>query len=353
MIRSIPQLEALRDEWDALAAPRRTPLLEHDWFLSCAEAFHRDGDLRIVTAREHGRLVGVAPLVQDTEHSELRLTLLGATRLFEPCDWLHQTPEAAADLADRALAIGSPLVLQRVPVGSATVSALRGRRSRRALTVVRNTAPALGVRTEGDWRTYLGSLSSQITSNLRRVRRKAEAALGPMTVERVHPAPADVDPLLEAFIAIEASGWKGRRGSNLGSRADLREFFRRYAHRAAGRGRLQVARLRFGSQLAAAELAVVAHGRMWQLKIGYHEAVSAYYPGLHLTAASIEAAFERGLEAYEFLGSAAPWEERWNPEVRRFQTLGAYPMTAAGLAGAGRDLVSSLLRRVPGRTSPS
>jgi len=111
--------------------------------------------------------------------------------------------------------------------------------------------------------------------------------------------------------------------------------------------------LRFGTQLAAAELSVAAYGRMWQLKIGYHEAVGAYYPGLHLTAASIEEAFERGLEAYEFLGSAAPWEERWNPEVRRFHTLIAYPMTAAGLAGAGRDLVGSLLRRMPSRPSAS
>jgi len=352
MIRSIPQLESLRDEWNALASARRSPLLEHDWFLSCAEAFHGDGDLRIVTARDHGRLVGVAPLVQDAERPGRRLTLLGATRLHEPCDWLHDTPDAAADLADRALALGSPLVLQRVPEGSATVAALCGGRSRRALTVVRDTATALGVCTEGDWRTYLRSLSSQVTSNLRRVRRKAEAALGPMTVERVHPAPAEVDALLEAFMAIEGSGWKGRRGSNLGSRADLRQFFRLYAHRAASQGRLQVAWLKFGSQLAAGELSVAAHGRMWQLKIGYHEAVSTYYPGLHLTAASIQEAFERGLEAYEFLGSAAAWEERWNPEVRRFRTLVAYPMTTAGLAGAGRDLVGSLLRRIQGQASP-
>ena len=158
---------------------------------------------------------------------------------------------------------------------------------------------------------------------------------------------------LESFVAIEGSGWKGRRGSDLGSRADLRTFFRSYAHRAAGRGRLQVARLRFGSQVAAAELSVAAYGRMWQLKIGYHEALSAYYPGLHLTSASIEDAFLRGLEAYEFLGSAAPWETRWNPEVRRFQTVVAYPVTAAGLVGAGRDVAASLLRRATARSRRS
>ncbi len=350
MIRSIPQLESLRDEWDALAAPRRSPLLEHDWFLSCAEAFHVNHGLSIVTVRDRDRLVGVAPLVEETMPAGRRLTLLGASTLYEPCDWLHETAEVAAVLADQVLTIGAPLVLQRLPEGSATVLAMR---TRRCLTVVRDTAPSLGVCTQGSWASYLHGLSGQIRSNLKRVRRKAEAALGPMTVDRVHPGTSEVDDLLESFMAIEGSGWKGRRGSDLGSRPDLRAFFRGYARRAAGRGRLQVARLKFGSQLAAAELSVAAYSRMWQLKIGYHDAVSAYYPGLHLTAASIEDAFAQGLESYEFLGSAASWEERWHPEIRQFQTVVAYPLTPAGLIGAGRDLAGALRRRVTGHATPS
>lgn len=351
MIRSIPQLEALHEEWDGLAAARRSPLLEHDWFVSCAEAFTADRVLSIVTIRDAGRLVGIAPLVEEMLPGGRRVTLLGASTLYEPCDWLHETPHAAVSLADKALTLGMPLVLQRLPEGSATVQALRGQPWRRALTIVRDTAPALGVATKGSWASYRRGLSSHITSNLTRVRRKAEAALGPMTVERVYPGTSDVDALLESFVAIEGSGWKGRRGSDLGSRTDLRTFFRSYAHRAAVRGRLQVARLRFGSHLAAAELSVEAYGRMWQLKIGYHDAISAYYPGLHLTSASIEDAFTRGLDSYEFLGSAASWEARWNPEVRRFQTVVAYPVTPAGLTGAGRDAAAALLRRMAGRTT--
>lgn len=342
MIRSIPQLEALRDEWEALAASRRSPLLELDWFLSCAEAFHREGHLCVVTSREAGCLVGVAPLVQEASRGR-RLALLGASQLYEPCDWLHVTPAAASDLADRVLALGEPVVLQRLPAGGATVEALR---KRPVLKVVRDTAPSLAVPTTGQWSHYQATLSGQTTTNLRRVRRKAEAVLGPMTISREHPVPGDVDTLLESFIDIEGSGWKGRRGSSLASRADLREFFRRYAHRLAARGQLQVARLKFGSRVAAAELSVIAHARAWQLKIGYHEALKAYYPGLHLTAASIEAAFAQGLESYEFLGSAAPWEERWRPETRSYQTMLAYPASVAGLTGLGRDLASQFTRHL-------
>lgn len=349
MIRSIRQLEELRDEWEAIAASRRSPLLEPDWFISCAEAFHHETDLRVVTSREAGCLVGVAPLVQKAPLGR-GLALLGVSQLYEPCDWLHVKPAAASDLADRVLALGEPVVLQRLPAGGATVEALR---KRRVLTVVRDTAPSLAVRTTGQWSHYVATLSGHATTNLRRVRRKAEAALGPMTISREHPLPSDVDTLLESFIDIEDSGWKGRRGSSLASRADLREFFRRYAHRVAARGQLQVARLWFGSRVAAVELSVIAYARAWQLKIGYHESLKAYYPGLHLAAASIEAAFALGLESYEFLGSAAAWEERWRPEARSYQTLVAYPASVAGLIGLGRDLAGQVTRHVRRAGAPS
>jgi CelD/BcsL family acetyltransferase involved in cellulose biosynthesis len=353
MIRSIRQLDALRDEWDALSAAYRTPLLDHDWFLSCAEAFHGHEELCVTTIRDSGVLLGVAPLVREVSSAGGRVMQLGVSRLYEPSDWLCASHDSASALVARVLAQGRPLILQRLPSTSIVVAMMDAVPRHRAITLVRATAPALGVRTDGSWDTYYAGLSSQITGNLRRLRRKAETTFGPMRVERLVPAPAEVDALLESFIAIEGSGWKGRRGSDLGARTDLRAFFRAYGHRAASRGRLHVARLTFGGQLAAAELSVEAYGRMWQLKIGYHDAVRACYPGLHLTASSIQWAFERGLEAYEFLGSAAPWEERWRPEVREFRTVAAYPVTASGLTGACRDLAGALWRRMPGHRAAS
>jgi CelD/BcsL family acetyltransferase involved in cellulose biosynthesis len=159
------------------------------------------------------------------------------------------------------------------------------------------------------------------------------------------PQPSQVDDVLETLITVEDSGWKGRQGSSLARRPDLREFFRRYCRRAASRGRLRVATLSFGASVAAVELSIDAFDRLWQLKIGYHEAVAQYYPGLQLTAASIRAAFERGLEAYEFLGSAEAWEERWRPQPRFYQALLVYPFNAAGVVTACKDFAGAMWRR--------
>jgi hypothetical protein len=53
MLWSIPQLASLRHGWDALAESARSPLLDDDWFMSCAGASHRA--LRIFTAYERNR----------------------------------------------------------------------------------------------------------------------------------------------------------------------------------------------------------------------------------------------------------------------------------------------------------
>jgi CelD/BcsL family acetyltransferase involved in cellulose biosynthesis len=343
MVRSIPQLEALCDEWEALAAKFASPLLDHDWFISCAEAFHRSDDLQIVTVREGASLAGVAPLVRERTPAGQRLILLGASKLYEPSGWLFSSSSSLADLADKVIRLGDPMILQRIPADSAVCGVLAS--PGRAITMARGTTTSLGVVVRSSWDAYYAGLTGHITTNLRRLRRKAEKALGGMRVVQSSPAPSDVDDLLETVVKVEGSGWKGRNRSALGARADLRDFFRRYGHRAAARRQLRVTTLSFGSETAAVELSVEAYRRMWQLKIGYNDALSEYYPGLHLTEFSVRSAFERGLEAYEFLGSAAAWQERWAPEVRRYRMLAVYPFSTRGVLTGCRDLAGMMWRR--------
>ena len=344
MVRSIQQLESLREAWDALSAPFQSPLLDHDWFASSAAAFHRDEDLRILATWDGRTLTGVAPLVRERG----RLVVLGGSYLHEPTDWLFSSDQALDELVELALQVGEPIILQRMPVNSSASSALSRLSRRRALSVVRPSADSLAVNTRGMWDSYCAGLSSRLTKDLRRLRRKAVKVLGRMTLVQHQPTPSDVDAQLEIVMAVEGSGWKGRRGSSLGARPDLRNFFRRYCHGAAAKRRLRVSTLHFGDHVAAVELSVEAYRRMWQLKIGYQESLAPYYPGLHLTEMSIRSSFERGLDAYEFLGSAAAWEERWQPDTRRHRLVAVYPLTAPGLAGACQDVAGALWRRFRG-----
>jgi CelD/BcsL family acetyltransferase involved in cellulose biosynthesis len=345
IVRTIEQLSALSDGWRALAPWSGSPLVDYDWFLSCAEVFHRDGTLRVVVVRSAGGIDAIAPLAVDMTPSGPHLTIPGASRLHEPGGWLFTSDAALVTLADAVTRLRMPLLLHRIPAGSPLCDALPKLNRHRALTVVREAAPSFAVAVGRSWDEYYDRLSSRITRNLPRVRRKAERALGPMKLQQVAPSPGHVDALLDTLVKIEGSGWKGRRGSSLAGRPELHEFFRRYCRRAAAAGTLRVATLHFGSDIGAMELAVESRNRWWQLKIGYNDGLAAYYPGLHLTEAAIRSAFERGLDAYEFLGSAEAWEEAWRPETREYRTVVAYPLSLGGVVGACRDIAGVLLRR--------
>jgi CelD/BcsL family acetyltransferase involved in cellulose biosynthesis len=343
--RDIPWLRARRDAWDALAAAIGNPLLEADWILSGVDTLHRERDFRLIAIERQGRLCAAAPLVASPRGRLGPLELAGMATLYEPGDLLYEDEAALGELAAALLRQGRPLLLARLPAASPAVALIERAVRRPGVVRAGPTASALAIAITGGWDAYERTLSSRLTSNVKRLARRAARA-HPVRTEVLTPGSADVAGLFDRFVRVEASGWKGRASSSLMARPQLRAFFARYLDRAASAGRLRVSMLWFGDRLAAAEIALVAYRRWWQLKIGYDDACADLYPGLQLTHASVRHAFEAGLEGYEFLGSAAEWERRWNPEERRFVTLAVYPPTISGAVGLGADLARHGVRRI-------
>lgn len=334
--RGAAWLQERRDAWDALARAAGNPLLEADWILSTVDTVHRARDLRLVAIEREGRLRAAAALAAS-RGLLAPWELAGMTALYEPGGVLYEDDAALGELAAALRRLGRPVLLARLPADSPVVGSLQRAVRRPGVVLVRPTASALAVPTGGSWAEYERTLSSRLTSNVKRLARRA-ARSHPVRSEVLAPEPAAVPELFERFVQVEASGWKGRAASSLRARPMLRAFFARYLDRAAAAGRLRVGLLWFGDRLAAAEIALVAYNRWWQLKIGFDDGCADLYPGLQLTHANVRHAFETGLDAYEFLGSAAEWQRRWNPVERRLVTLVAYPPTVAGALGLGADL---------------
>jgi CelD/BcsL family acetyltransferase involved in cellulose biosynthesis len=347
VVESLSRFQAVGPEWDALAERFERPLLRHDWLVSCAEALHHERDLRVVTVRRGDRLVAAAPLVVVPDGVVNRIGLLGMSALHEPSGLLYEDQSSLEVLAKGVVGLGRAVVLQRLEADGPAPSALRAAAGPLGRGIVRRTGEAAAIVVTQSWEEYSRTLSSHITSNLRRQRARA-ARLGTVSAEVLTPAEADVDGLLQIVIDVEGSGWKGRNGSALRCRPDLRAFFAGYARRAARAGRLRIAILRIGDRVAAVELAVEDFRRWWQLKIGYADELRQYYPGLLLTLETVRRAFEHRLDSFEFLGSAAEWEARWNPALRRYEVCVVYPPTVKGglaLAGDVVELVGRRLRR--------
>lgn len=344
ILRTADELAAVRDEWHVLSATTQSPLLDHDWWWCCARALHPTNSLRIVMVRDGDRLVAAAPLVAVDRLGFRRLEFIGMHTLNEPSGLLYSSEAALEALLRALVSLGVPFALARLEARSLTSRLLSSLVAAPGLVIVRTSASSLSVPLRGNWSEFEQLLSHRARVSLPRLHRRA-GRLGPVRSETLSPSPDEVEGLLQVVMQVEASGWKGRNGSAISLRPDLRKFFSEYSRSAASAGRLRISLLWFGERVAAVQLGVVAHRKWWQLKIAYDESMGEHSPGLQLTHAVIQRAFDEDLAAFEFLGSAEAWEELWNPVEREYELAAVYPPTVTSAFALAVDVGQTAARR--------
>jgi hypothetical protein len=329
IIRSIPQFEKLRGPWNALAGKLLNPLLRHEWFLCCANAFHADATLRICIIQKKGNLVAAAPLVAVKTGLKERWELLGVSQLYEPCGFLYDSLQSLSVLTHGLQAQGFPLILQRIGADSVDVSSFKNIPFNRGFTFTRATSPILSLRLPNSYSQLLAKRSANFRYDLKRKQARAKA-MGLYGIEFIDPSPTELPNLMQIVLEVEGSGWKGGKGSSLKQKAYLGQFFKEYSRLVAEEGMLRIALLRIDDKIVAVQLSIEASKKLWVLKMGYDEAYSHISPGYLLTAETIRNAIDRKLAGYEFLGVAEPWQERWGAESRAHQLSLFYPASVRG-----------------------
>ena len=127
---------------------------------------------------------------------------------------------------------------------------------------------------------YLKTLSSKMLRELKRRRKRLEE-IGPLSFERLAPDASEA-PWIDEFIALEASGWKGRRGVAAASEPEVEVFTRQLMREAHRQGRLDMRRVRLGERTISM-LAHIESGRTAvSFKIAYDEEFARVSPGVLL-----------------------------------------------------------------------
>ena len=139
-----------------------------------------------------------------------------------------------------------------------------------------------------------------------------------------------LSPLLEESFRVEASGWKGERGTAVICSPRTRRFYEGIAAWASRLGILRLAALRLDGRLIAFNLGLEAEGRHYLLKLGHDAALDPLSPGTVLTAAMVERAFALGLESYEFLGGQDSYKLRWSQACREAIEVQAFAGSPLG-----------------------
>jgi CelD/BcsL family acetyltransferase involved in cellulose biosynthesis len=180
------------------------------------------------------------------------------------------------------------------------------------------------------------SISGRHAKELRRLERRL-AEHGSLTFEEL-PADGAIGPWMDEFMALEASGWKGRQGTAISQRSDDRAFFTEFAAALHAEGRLQCLALRINGAAIAMKLNVFTRDQGFALKIAYDEAFAKFSPGVLMERFN-ERCFARTPAAYACMDSCAmeghPMIDRLWPERRRIAAV-----TLAGRGVAARAFIA-------------
>ncbi len=96
-------------------------------------------------------------------------------------------------------------------------------------------------------------------------------------------APYEVTVAIETFLALEASGWKGDRGTALKQTEGDAAFIRRATTALARTGQCEIASLYAGETPVAAGIVLRHQDRAFFFKLGIDERFAKYSPGVQLT----------------------------------------------------------------------
>jgi CelD/BcsL family acetyltransferase involved in cellulose biosynthesis len=328
-IERVGSIDALYDEWAALAETCANVFATPEWTSCWCRHFLRERTLELLAFRSRGgRLVAVLPLcvVRTRPVRIVRIAGYGPGEDLGPVCAPADHVRVARALPDALERIGAQLLLAEQVSREPGWSALTGAR------VLRSEGSPV-VRFDGStWEQFLRSRSRGLRKELRRQQAR---------LEREHALRyrlADgLDRDLDELFALHAARW--RDGSRfLGDAA----FHRDFAAVARGRGWLRLWFLEADGHAVSASLGFRYAGVEFDYQGGRDPSWSKSSVGLLLVARAIRGALEDGLREYRFLRGDEPYKYRFADGDRGLETFAmargprGAAAAAAGAAVSGR-----------------
>lgn len=279
-------------QWRALAQRAIEPNGYYlpGWELAVSATARGRTDAAALTAHDQTstRLIGLMPVISLWRAFKIPLPALVSAHpygtLCSPLIDREMAGEAATRLLQQARQAGAhALVLRDVALDGLAMTVLKQALARDGLmprVLTSYVRASLDATQDGE--TLLReALGAKKLKELRRQRHRL-AEQGPVTFD-VARRPDEIRAALETFLALEASGWKGKRGTALIQHDGDAAFIRRAVPALASTAQCEVVTLRAGATAVAAGLVLRHQDRAFFFKLGIDERFARYSPGVQLT----------------------------------------------------------------------
>jgi CelD/BcsL family acetyltransferase involved in cellulose biosynthesis len=286
-----PLADVSAPAWRALSERAIEPNAYYlpEWELAVnASARDRDGAAALTAWDGAARLTGLLPVISMWRAYKIPLPALVSA---DPYGTLSTPPldrdlasEAAAGLLQQARRSGArALILRDTSLDGAAMKSFAEVLQRDGLQPIvlqSHVRACLDASRDAD-ELLRDALGSKKLKELRRQRnRLAEHGAISFSAAR---GPADVAAALETFLKLEASGWKGQRGTALGQHEGDAAFIRHATAGLAKTSQCEIVTLRAGDTPVASAIVLRHQDRAFYFKLGVDERFSKFSPGVQLT----------------------------------------------------------------------
>jgi CelD/BcsL family acetyltransferase involved in cellulose biosynthesis len=288
-LRAVPP-EAWRRLADHSLEPNGYQLA--DWELAVNASAHGRTDVAALSAWSGAeaapRLIGLLPVISAWRALRLPLPALVSADPYGTLTTPLLDRDAAADavtlLLQQARDSGAhALIMRDIALGGAAMQAIRDVLASQGLAPrILHQHQRACLDATGDAEALLrDALGAKKFKDLRRQRHRL-ADHGAVSFE-VARTPAEIDAAIDPFLMLEASGWKGKRGTALLQDAGDQAFIRDATRALAARGQCEIVTLRAGATPVASAVLLRHLDRAFYFKIGIDERFAKLSPGVQLT----------------------------------------------------------------------
>jgi hypothetical protein len=185
----------------------------------------------------------------------------------------------------------------------------------------------------GTYDSFLSGISRNLRRNIKRAKQSLDELPGvEFTFMRNGP---ELEAKLDAFLDVEASGWKGALGSGTAIKLhpNLQCFYRMLTRTLSASGKVSINTLTADGKCIAAQFCLLLDDTAYILKIGYDEDYKRYAPGNLLVDLFVKRGIENGVIKNVNLITDAEWHVDWRPKAYDKSVLYLFNATPAGLIG--------------------
>lgn len=364
-IDSIEGLGSLGPQWCELDAQQAQPLLplSHLWHVAWWENFGANFDLALGAVLHNGELIAIAPLYStEVRERGLRLeTTELASNGYSPFSDLLLAPtlpeSTVDDILDLLVAHNPSDVIRLRKLPANGVVAERASREG-GLPHNIGVEPILQtpiISLEGDWATYLQSLSSVSRKTVRRKLKKLERN-DELEIQQFHVEDS-THPVLNDIVSVSARSWKADTHSDLAHDEHGRDFLWRLIDDLGPQNDVTVWTLYKKGKPIAFELLLHYGGIAYPIRADYDAAFARLSPGSILMAHVLKYMFDSGSDhTYDCCGDNYDYLRSWTKKTRNYVDIelfsnGLRPTLAYALKYQIAPLVRSVSRQTRNLTS--